>query len=82
MPSRLLQVRDEAQDLGLDRDVERGRGFVRDDHPRLAGERQRDHRPLAHAAGELMRILAARLSGSGICTRASISSARCSPCPR
>ena len=53
----LLQVRDQAEDLRLDGDVERRRRLVGDEDPRLAGERQRDHRPLAHAAGQLVRIL-------------------------
>jgi hypothetical protein len=53
----LLQIPDEPQDLSLDRHVEGGRGLVGDEDLRLAGERQRDHRPLPHPARELMRIL-------------------------
>ena len=44
-------------DLRLDRDVERGRRLVGDDEPRLRRERERDHDALAHAAGELVRIV-------------------------
>ena len=49
-----LQQRD---DLRLHRDIERGRRFVGDDQLRIGGERQRDHHALAHAAGELVRIM-------------------------
>ena len=45
------------QDLRLDRDVERGRRLVRDQERRVAGERHRDHHPLAHPARELMRVV-------------------------
>ena len=47
----------EVEDLGLDRHVERGRRLVRDQELRLAGESHRDHRALAHAARELMRVV-------------------------
>ncbi len=50
------QVAHQVEDLRLDRDVERGRGLVRDEQLRLAGERHRDHHALAHAARHLMRI--------------------------
>ena len=53
----VLQQFDQLEDFGLDRDVERGRRFVRDQQLRLAGERHRDHHALAHAAGEPVRIL-------------------------
>ena len=53
----VLQQLDQLEDFGLDRDVERGRRFVRDQQLRLAGERHRDHHALAHAAREPVRIL-------------------------
>ena len=54
LAAELLQQRD---DLRLDRDVERGRRLVGHDQARLGAERQRDHHALAHAAGELVRIV-------------------------
>jgi hypothetical protein len=41
----------------LDRHVERGGRLVGDEQVRLAQHRHRDHHALAHAAGELVRIL-------------------------
>ena len=52
----LLQLEHQRQDLRLDRDIERGGRFVRDQQRRPAGQRHRDHRALAHAARELVRI--------------------------
>ena len=46
----------QVQDLCLDRDVERRRGLIRDEQRGLAGERHRDHHPLAHAARQLVRV--------------------------
>ena len=43
--------------LGLDGDVEGGGGLVGDEHVGLVGDRHGDHRPLAHAAGELVGVL-------------------------
>ncbi len=48
---------DELEDLRLDRHVERGRRLVGDQHVGVAGERHRDHRPLPHPAGELVRVV-------------------------
>ncbi len=45
-----LQVLQQLQHLGLDGDVERGGGLVRDEQLRLIGERHGDHHPLALAA--------------------------------
>ena len=45
------------EDLRLDRHVERGRRLVGDQELRLVGDRHRDHRPLAHPARELVRVL-------------------------
>jgi hypothetical protein len=54
----LLHLVHQVDDLGLDRDVEGGRGLVRDQHVRVARERHRDHHPLPHAARKLVRVLA------------------------
>ena len=65
---RCLQLAQQVEHLRLDGDVERRRRLVGDDQRRLAGERDRDHHALAHAAGELMRIVAdapRRRRGSG-----------------
>ena len=56
MPRRSCRSLQQAQDLRLDRDVERGRGLVGDQQLGLVGERHGDHHPLALPAGELMRI--------------------------
>ena len=61
----LLQFQDQIEDLRLDRHVQRGRRLVGDQHPRVAGERHRDHRPLPHAAGELVRVFARPLCRLG-----------------
>ena len=50
------QLLEQRQDLGLDRDVERGRGLVGDEEPGLAGQRHRDGHPLPLPAGELVRV--------------------------
>ncbi len=57
MPSSSTRPQEQLQDLILDRDVERRRRLVREEELRLAGERDRDHRALAHAAGKLVRIV-------------------------
>ncbi len=49
------------EDLRLDHDVEGGRRLVADDDGRVAREGHRDHRPLAHPAGQLVRVGAAAL---------------------
>ena len=41
---------EELQDLRLHHHVERRRGLVGDQHVRVAGQRHRDGRPLAHSA--------------------------------
>ena len=50
------EIVDQAQDLALGGDVERGRRLVRDQKRRLVRHRHRDHDALALAAGELERI--------------------------
>jgi hypothetical protein len=52
-----LDVIEQRQDLGLHRNVERGRRFVGDQQLRLVAECRRNHRPLPHPALELMRLL-------------------------
>ena len=54
----LAQLVEELEDLGLDRHVEGGRRLVGDEQLGLAGERHGDHDPLAHAARELVGVLA------------------------
>ena len=56
IPSSLLEARDQLEDLRLDGDVERRGRLVGDQQLRLVGQRHRDHRALAHAAGELVRV--------------------------
>ena len=57
MPSSVRRRREQLEDLGLDRHVERGRRLVGDEQARLAAQRHRDHRALAHAAAELVRVV-------------------------
>ena len=52
-------------DLRLDRHVERRRRLVGDQDARVVGDRHRDHRALAHAAGELVRVLIDAPLGEG-----------------
>ena len=48
---------EQGEDLRLHGDVERRRRLVGDQHLGLQRERHRDHRPLPHAAGELVRVV-------------------------
>jgi hypothetical protein len=52
-----FERRKQLQNLRLDRHVERRRGLVGDEELRLTGERHGDHDALAHAAGELVRVI-------------------------
>ena len=52
------QLLEQLEDLRLHHHVERRGGLVADDQLGLAGQRERDHHALAHAAGELVRVLA------------------------
>ncbi len=61
----LADVAHQVEDAGLDRHVERGRRLVGDQHLRVAGERHRDHHPLPHPAGELVRVLVDAALGRG-----------------
>ena len=64
-PAAVAQLEQQPQDLRLHGDVE-GRGrLVGDQQLGAAGERGRDHRALAHAAGELVRIGADAPAGIG-----------------
>jgi hypothetical protein len=56
---------DEADDLRLDRYIQRGGGLVGDHELRLGGQRQRDHHALPHAAGKLVRIVVDAPVGRG-----------------
>ena len=58
VPSRVADVAHQVEDPGLDRDVERRRRLVGDEHLRIARERHRDHHALPHPARELVRVLA------------------------
>ena len=55
-PNSSLQLREQVQDLGLDRDVERRDGLVGDDELRRRDERPGDPDPLALAARELVWV--------------------------
>ncbi len=46
-----------AEDLGLDRDIQRGGGLVGDEQAGTAGEGHGDHGALLHAATELVRVI-------------------------
>ena len=59
------QVVDQFQDLLGDGHVQRGGRLVGDQQLRLAGQRHRDHHPLPHAAGQLVRVVAHPLGGPG-----------------
>ena len=51
-----LEVAHQLQDLRLDGDVERGGRLIGDQQLRIAGQRDGDHDPLAHAARKLVGI--------------------------
>ena len=53
-----LELGEQAQDLGLHRDVERRGRLVGDQQLGIAHQRHGDHDPLAQAARELVRELA------------------------
>ncbi len=58
-PEIAPQLLEQLQDLPLRHHVERRRGLVADDQLGPAGQRERDHHALPHAAGELVRVLLA-----------------------
>ncbi len=51
------------EDLRLDGDVERGGWLVGEEELRVAGKRHGDHHALAHAAGELVRVVVEAVAG-------------------
>ena len=55
-PGLPAQLGQQPQDLVLDRHVERGGRLVAQDDLGVAGQRDGDHHPLPHAAGELVRV--------------------------
>ncbi len=57
MPLSACKLAKQVENLGLDRHVERRGRLVGDQQLRVAGERHGDHRPLPHAAGELVRVV-------------------------
>ena len=61
----VLQVAQQIEDLGLHGDVEARGGLVGQQEPGGAGQRDGDHDPLAHAAGELGRVGLVALDGGG-----------------
>ena len=65
MPVVALRFAQQFEDLRLDGDVEGGGGLVGDQDVRLARQRHGDHHPLAHAAGQLVRVFAQTLFGGG-----------------
>ena len=52
------EVAQQLDDRCLDGHIERRGGLVGDEQGRLVGHAHRDHRALAHAAGELVRVIA------------------------
>ena len=56
VPEIALQVADQCQDLGLDRDVQRCCRLVTDQDLGVADERHGNHDALSHAAGKLERV--------------------------
>ena len=65
MPKAGLDVADQPEDLRLDRHVERRGRLVGEKDFRIVGDRDGDHDPLAHAAGELVRVLVEAVVGLG-----------------
>jgi hypothetical protein len=62
---RLLLSLQQVQDLRLHGHVEGGGGLVGDEEPGTAGQGHGDAHPLAHAAGELVRVLVEALRRLG-----------------
>ena len=61
----VAELAEDVEDLGLDRDVERGGRLVGDQQLRIAREGHRDHHALLLAAGHLMRVGIDALLGIG-----------------
>ena len=60
-----LQARHQRQNLRLNRHIQRGGGFVGNQHARLADHGHGNHHALAHAARELVRVLVQALACRG-----------------
>src|SRR5207245_11507690 len=56
-PEVVLELVEQLDDLRLDRHVERGGRLVGDQDVRVVRERHRDHRRLAHYAGDVGRVV-------------------------
>ena len=54
----LAQLFHQIYDLRLNRHIQRRRRLIRNQHLRIAGQRDGDHHPLPHPAGKLMRKVA------------------------
>ena len=67
-PKSFCSVHEQVDDLGLNRDVERGHRLVEDHHRRVERQRPRDADALPLAAGELVRepvpVLGAEADGA------------------
>src|ERR1035437_147038 len=61
----LLQSAHQVEDLRLDGDIKRRRGFIRDQELRVRGQCHGNHDPLAHATAHFMRVLAEAPFGLG-----------------
>ena len=60
-----MELAQQAEDLGLNGDIQ-GRGrFIGDEQIRITGQGDGDHDPLFHAPGQLMGILPHTLPGIG-----------------
>ena len=57
LPNSCCETLHQVEDLRLRRHVERGRRLVGDQQVGIVDERHRDHHALAHAAGELVRVV-------------------------
>ena len=73
MPSRVLQLAHQVEDLRLDGHIQRGGGLVGDQDLWIARQRHGDHDALAHAAGELVRIGVHATSPARGCARGAAS---------
>ena len=65
MPNRSFMSCKQIEDLRLNGDVERGGRLVGDHKLGPAGQRHGDHHALAHAAGELVRVVIDAACGIG-----------------
>ena len=63
-PARVPQLQQQPQDLRLHRHIQCRRRLVGDQNAGPASERRGDHRPLAHSAGKLVRVVVD--SGAGV----------------